>query len=884
AIGGKIWGAVEKSTGKEFIYFNHAVKFRNIAMRGPWTSGGVELNFGIIGHAPTTASPVDYYTKKNDDGSASCFVAAFDMVTRTWWQVEINLPSDKAYFSTSTTWRNTTAFPRPYYHWMNAGYKAADDLEFIFPGQHYLGHGGEASDWPLDEKGRDLSKYALHNFGGAKSMHVMGNFNDFYGAYYRDNRFGSVHYSPFNDKLGMKIFLWGLSRSGMIWEDLLTDTDGQYVELQSGRLYNQAVSESGYTPFKQYAFEPYATDTWEEYWYPVKETGGMVKANDMGALNVDKGDGAVTLSFSPVQKINDDLVVYSGDREVFRKRLTLDVLQTWQETIPATGLSGLLKVVLGNGLLVYSENPADNQLSRPVVLPSGFDHHSAYGLYLQGEQAMNENRYNDAVSLLQQSLALEPYAIPALRDLGLIYYQRGRFAAADSLARLILSVDTYNPDGNYLYGLVNGKLGKTIDAADGFKVAALSPSHRGAAYTSLAKESAKAHRWDETLQYAGKSLSYGNNNAEAQQLQAVAYRKSGKNREAAAIVAQLEKQQPLNHYARFEKYRLSGSEKEEMDFLKYIRSELPHETFMEMAGWYESIGCIDEALSLYAYTPDYPVALYRTAYLLFRQGDEGYKTVLEQAASRPIERVFPFRTETVPALEWAVGQSDKWVDKYYLAILYAFLGEETKASGLLEQCGNDVEDATFYLTRMQFRKGEGRLEDMLRAEHLSKSWRVGIALVRYYQETNQYDRMYEKAKEYTALYPDNDILGLKYAAAMLHTKRYRECTEYLSHLRVLPNEGAYEGRLVYREAWLYCALQNIKAGHYREALSDVDQSKLWPEHLGVGKPYDEDIDLSVEDFLTAYCDAKLNNSKPPLFNTTPARASQALEQEVLRIN
>ncbi|MGV8094054.1 MAG: DUF5107 domain-containing protein [Mangrovibacterium sp.] len=27
-IGGKIWGAVEKSTGKEFIYYNHAVKFR----------------------------------------------------------------------------------------------------------------------------------------------------------------------------------------------------------------------------------------------------------------------------------------------------------------------------------------------------------------------------------------------------------------------------------------------------------------------------------------------------------------------------------------------------------------------------------------------------------------------------------------------------------------------------------------------------------------------------------------------------------------------------------------------------------------------------------------------------------------------------------------
>jgi hypothetical protein len=38
-IGGKIWAAFEKSTGRSFIYNNQVVKFRDIAMRGPWTSG-----------------------------------------------------------------------------------------------------------------------------------------------------------------------------------------------------------------------------------------------------------------------------------------------------------------------------------------------------------------------------------------------------------------------------------------------------------------------------------------------------------------------------------------------------------------------------------------------------------------------------------------------------------------------------------------------------------------------------------------------------------------------------------------------------------------------------------------------------------------------------
>jgi hypothetical protein len=42
-LGGKVWGAIEKSTGNEFLYRNEVVKFRNIAMRGPWTSGGIEF-------------------------------------------------------------------------------------------------------------------------------------------------------------------------------------------------------------------------------------------------------------------------------------------------------------------------------------------------------------------------------------------------------------------------------------------------------------------------------------------------------------------------------------------------------------------------------------------------------------------------------------------------------------------------------------------------------------------------------------------------------------------------------------------------------------------------------------------------------------------------
>jgi hypothetical protein len=86
-IGGKIWSAVEKSTGRSFIYDNHVVKFRDIAMRGPWTSGGIESNYGIIGHTPNCATPVDYATATGPDG-ATVVIGVLDLLTRTPWRLE----------------------------------------------------------------------------------------------------------------------------------------------------------------------------------------------------------------------------------------------------------------------------------------------------------------------------------------------------------------------------------------------------------------------------------------------------------------------------------------------------------------------------------------------------------------------------------------------------------------------------------------------------------------------------------------------------------------------------------------------------------------------------------------------------------------------------
>ena len=111
-------------------------------MRGPWVSGGIEMNYGIIGHTPNSATPVDYLVKSNDDGSVSCFTSTLDLLTRTRWVVETKI--EKAYFTTRSYWENATNVEQPYYTWMNAGIPVGEDLQFLYSGSHSIAHEGTA--------------------------------------------------------------------------------------------------------------------------------------------------------------------------------------------------------------------------------------------------------------------------------------------------------------------------------------------------------------------------------------------------------------------------------------------------------------------------------------------------------------------------------------------------------------------------------------------------------------------------------------------------------------------------------------------------------------------------------------------------------------------
>ncbi len=172
----------------------------------------------------------------------------------------------------------------------------------------------------------------------------------------------------------------------MFW---LTDTDGQYVEVQSGRLFNQSVEESTFTPFKHKGFLPHTTDIWTEYWFPVLKTKGFVSANNYGALNLKNENGWLKIFFSPLQNIQDELKITDDGKAVYSKKLALKTLQLFSDSIQVKTSNELL-VTLGGNKLRYENSPTANVLNRPIESPANFDWNSPYGLYIQGKQNIHQ--------------------------------------------------------------------------------------------------------------------------------------------------------------------------------------------------------------------------------------------------------------------------------------------------------------------------------------------------------------------------------------------------------------------------------------------------------------------------------------------------------------
>lgn len=852
--GGKVWGAIEKSTGKEFIYRNEVMKFRNIAMRGPWTSGGIEFNFGIIGHNPGTANPVDYITKQNEDGSVSCFVGNMDLPSRTQWRVEIRLPKDKAYFETIALWDNPTPLPQSYYNWMTAAAVVTDDLEFYYPGNHALEHSGEAGTWPMDKQGRNLAPYRNNNFGSHTSLHVVGEYNDFMGGYYHNTEFGFGHWALYDDMPGHKLWLWSQAREGAIWKDLLTDSDGQYMEFQAGRGFNQYSAFQYRSPISEMNFLPNQTDQWKEIWFPVKAIGGLQEVSPSGVLNVTHQNNTLQVAVNALAFANAKILVTTGDKVIYSADKQFKPMDVFKAEVPLAEGAPYEVTIQGMDLKHASLN--SNLIKRPFVTIIPDDTTSAAHLYKYAMELKKGRNYTDAKTYFLKCLAKDALYIDAYAALAELGYRSNQYDTALFYANQALQLDAYHPAANYFAGITYRAKGDAINALETFGWAARSMEYRSAAYAQMAGVELQLNNLPLAQHYAQQSLDFNKNNVTALQVLAVQYRKAGSVNMADKTLETIIRLDPLNHFAQFEKYLLRPTDDNLAAFKGSITNEFPYQTWQEVMLDYVNFGLTDDALALIAHAPQHPLLAVWQAYLT---KDE---TALVNAAAAGPEFVFPYRTETVPPLQWAVAKNNHWKFKYYLALNYWGIGRVEEALQLFNACGSEPDYAPFYTSRAFLLKGKDdtqQLADLQKAKTLTPGdWRNWSRLMEAYEGMPDVKTALQISTEACIKFTGNYNLALQHARMQLANGLYDASTKTLADTYILPFEGSVQGKKVYEQALINAAIDLMNAKKYKKAMAKLVQSRAWPESLGVGAPYHPDNRL--QQYLQAICLEKTGNT------------------------
>ena len=859
-VGGKVWGAIEKSTGNEFIYRNEVVKYRNISMRGPWTSGGIEFNFGLIGHHPSTATPVDYVIQENEDGSVSCIVGNIDLPSRTQWRVKINLPKDYAGFFTEAVWYNPTPLHQSYYNWMTAAAPAANDLEFFTPGNAYLEHSGKSNNWPINEGGKNLSKYNQNNFGPSKSYHVVGEFNDFFGGYYKNSGYGYGHWGNYEDIPGQKLWLWSQSRSGGIWEDLLTDTDGQYIEFQAGRLFVQYLPSGDVNPISNVSFEPNSIDIWQESWFPVKEIGGISDASQYGAIYIIRDEDSTTLNLNPFINFNGKIQILLDDKKYLEENVNLQPMDVYKMKFKINeGINFRVKI---NDLKIDYETINKKLIKRSFSSHTLKIKETNQSLFNSAIQDISYRDFDKAKEKLKKIIEEDPYHTDAISYLGEIHYRNGEYKKAIDIIYSGLSIDTYNPSLNYIAGIIYKEIGDYINSKESLGWASRSIKYRSNALSKIAEISLIEKDYEAAISYSNKSLEYNSNNISSLEVLAISNRLLSNKKDHQKILTKIESIDPIHHILSFEKFLIDPSEINKTKFINSHRSELRNETFLELSIRYFNLNQTKEAQMILVNGPRHLTNDLWISYI------SNNKEKLDNLVkSNSINFIFPFRRETIKVLEWAKNNISNWKVDYLLALNLWSKGRHDESRKLFKELSDIPNNENFYLSRASLMEGSNFAsynDDIKKAYMINKkNWRAVLEYGRSLQNSNEFSEARKVLRIEFERNKSNYMIGMEYIKVLLNVNQYEKAINVLENLKILPYEHAGEGRELYEKAYFNSAIKKIDDGKIDDAIKLIIKSKLWPEELGVGKPYKPDE--RIQNFLLYICYKKLGKPNHKFF-------------------
>ncbi len=833
-LGGHIYTCIDKISGQPMFYANPSIKKARIGYRGAWAAFGVEFNFPVS-HNWVSMSPVDFAYASHEDGSASITVGNIDRVYGMEWSVELTLRPGSTVLEQHVTLSNRSDVRHRFYWWNNAAVQVWDDSQIQYPMRYAAGHGfAEVQRWPVNSRGKDLS-VIRNQTDGPVSMFVHGSRENFLGVWHPRTNVGTAHFADYAELPAKKIWSWGVDAEGLDWRKALSDNNSAYVELQAGLFRNQ----------ETYAFlEPRQSIAFTEYWMPVRDTGGISRANLAGVVHLERKGGLLAVAFNANRKLPGATIrILNGNSSLLNEKGDLVPERVWKREIPIPAASRKYTFELESGenalLLRQTEGEYDWTPESEIRVGPQISYRvpdetrrSEDDWLQQGKTEELNGNLVAALQTYQKALVKFPADFELLKAAGRLDTCLNRFEQAVSHLSAAHDRNTTDAEISYYLGIAYEGVERENDAADAYREAMRLPSYRAAAALRLAELEARRGALKEAKEFLTTSLGSEPNDLRAGEELAAVSRALGKNVDGEKIANEL--------LARFP---LSGFLQEELGKADILHLASDPYRVLSVASEYARLGLYRRALEVLS--RDYPspeadqsepgaviqqqnpLVVYFRGYCREKLGVSGASDYL-QASRLSTVNIFPNTIEDQQALKAAIRANENDATAHYLLGTWYFARERTgeaisewqRARKLNPQI--PVLEASLGLALLHMKRdfagalsvfAEGIKNDSSNVVNYSGSVSAMAVLGKPAAER-------VKALE---LYPDLSRMptSLVYELALNRTEEgnYKGATDLFQNRFFGSEEGGTNVRQVWVEVKLQEAIGLARTGHCDEALA-----------------------------------------------------------------
>lgn len=786
-LNGRLYSAFDKVNGNELFYANPAIKTGLFAVRGAWAAVGVEFNFPNS-HTSTTLDPVEYETKKYEDGSVSILLGDIENTCRMGWSVECKLRPNSSAIETEIKLYNPTEFAQRYYYWTNAACAAYDETEFIFPEStaKLLTHPPmDASrlariDYPVNE-GKDISFFK--NIKQHFPVFAENMDEDFFGLYHHNLNYGVAHVADHSLVRGRKLWTFGTARDGRIFIDQLSNDGSDYCELQTGPFSLQ----SDYR-----LLQPGRMQIQKEYWLPVANTDGFnLACREFSAKISDK-----EIKLCAAEKLSGIEIKYiKSGKEIHLEKISVEPCRMISISNTGKQFDSLL-FCRENGEQITGFFKNSTQEENENIDNSDL----AVSNILQGKYYEEQDNFDKALIVYEENSLNEPECALAAARLSL---SQGLYAKSEAFLQTILKVDCNNSEALIMQGIIHCHNDKILLAERAFSRAADDNRFRDRALLHLAKTSVTQKNYKRALDILEEVKKCGISDPKISRLQLYCSKKLDMKYEA------------------------------ENTFFVY--------PLMENIGDLIELADYNEALSLVK-ADDAESCYYRAWLNHMNHNENAAKNHLYKAKKADWTSQFAFRLELEPILRYALEiNPNDFTANYQLGCLLASKKRWDEASVFWEQINSgkyhtdSLRNLALYHWKVKKDLENAKINFEIAAFANDAGARTVLEAEMFFKEIGDLESRI-KLFDNNPLIESDSRLQLAHVKILLDNDDPEKAYELLSNCNFRLCEGKMLSRNLYERACETMAFKAASASDLEKADLFYTRAAEYPENIGIGKP------------------------------------------------